>query len=91
LFSFIRYPINYPQYTGREDGVFVGPLDAGGTAVIDIYAALSDDNFIAVAVDNSLNDCGPYCIPRLITFEIFYYQIDVYQKKIISAGMSFTG
>jgi hypothetical protein len=85
LFSIIRDPIDYYQYTGRDSSV-AGRNDEGGQKYINSINTLQ--TFIPAKVDRSpsLNvegGCTTACYPRKVTIDISYYQVDVYSKRIV--------
>ncbi|KAL7513815.1 hypothetical protein ACHAXN_011176 [Cyclotella atomus] len=85
LFSIIRDPISYHQYTGR-DGVTVGAGDGGGQKFIRNRDALQ--NYIPAKVDRSPafnveGGCTTACFPRKVTLDISYHQVDVHTKRIV--------
>jgi hypothetical protein len=90
LFSIIRYPIDYNQYTGRSSSYISQDDLGGGNAVYDSQAD-SGDNFISVFVDHAVGDliggCVYQCMARSYLLTIKYYQVDNYQKRIVSIDL----
>ena len=90
LFSLIRTPINYFEYTGRS-GTAVSEEDAGGGAVFNLLLEETSDNFIPIVYDHSEGDvisaCVYNCMARSYEFEIRYFQESGYDKRIISATL----
>jgi hypothetical protein len=92
LFSIIRDPIDYFQYTGRDSTV-VGINDGGGQRFIDSTNMLQ--TFIPAKVDRSSalymeGGCAAgACFPRKVTLDISYYQLDSQSKRIIEVKVIF--
>ena len=89
LFSIIRDPINYFNYTGRYNST-ISKHDGGGQRFIDRIDSL--EAFIPVKVDRSpaLNvedGCTTTCVPRKITLDISYQQVDVHTKRIVQVKL----
>lgn len=89
LFSIIRDPINYYQYTGRGDARNDAD-DGGGQKYIKTIK--SSDTFIPVKVDRSDGDeidggCDILCYPRKMILDISYYQVDKNVKRIVSSTL----
>jgi len=86
LFSIIRDPIDYYQYTGRDSSI-IGRNDGGGQRFINSIDTLQE--FIPAKVDRSpsLNIEGGCtvgtCFPRMVTLDISYHQVDVNSKRIV--------
>ena len=85
LFSIIRDPIDYHQYTGRNSSR-VGSNDGGGQRFINSIHTLQ--TFIPARVDRTPSlfvegGCTTACFPRKVTIDIAYYQVDVYSKRIV--------
>ncbi|EED88737.1 predicted protein [Thalassiosira pseudonana CCMP1335] len=85
LFSIIRDPIDYYDYTGRRASM-VGSHDGGGQRFINSIDTLQ--TFIPAKVDRSpaLNvegGCTTACFPRRVTLDISYQQVDVHSKRIV--------
>lgn len=88
LFNLIRYPIDYFQYTGREN-ITVSKNDQGGGAYVQTLAAITTDNFIPVTITRTTasTGCSLQCFPRTFTLTIQYYQVDAHFKRIIAATL----
>lgn len=91
LFSIVRDPIDFYQYTGRDETV-AGILDGGGQKYLDSLTNLQE--FVNVKVDRSsaLNvdadeGCTIGCFPRRVTLDISYYQVDADVKRIVEASV----
>ena len=91
LFSIIRDPIDFYQYTGRNETV-AGIHDGGGQKYLDSITTLQE--FVNVKVDRSpaLNvdadeGCITGCFPRRVTLDISYYQVDADSKRIVEANV----
>eukprot|EP00814_Leptocylindrus_danicus_P022468 CAMPEP_0116032652 /NCGR_PEP_ID=MMETSP0321-20121206/18304_1 /TAXON_ID=163516 /ORGANISM="Leptocylindrus danicus var. danicus, Strain B650" /LENGTH=1662 /DNA_ID=CAMNT_0003508143 /DNA_START=2771 /DNA_END=7759 /DNA_ORIENTATION=+ len=87
LFSIIRDPINYYDYTGKTKAT-ASPDDEGGQKFVK--GVKSSDVFVPVKVDRSAANgveggCTDLCFPRHMSLEISYYQIDQYTKRIVDA------
>ena len=90
LFSIIRDPINYYQYTGRHSST-IGADDGGGQRFIDSIDTLQ--TFVPAKVDRSPAltvaggcDVGA-CFPRKVTIDISYHQVDVHSKRIVQVNV----
>jgi hypothetical protein len=91
LFSFIRDPVDYEQYTGRSN-TRIGKDDGGGIRWLS--TVVSPDVFIPVEVDreaglNIEGGCGQRCFPRRVSLEIGYYQVSSHEKRLIEASVTF--
>jgi hypothetical protein len=91
LFSIIRDPIDYYQYTGR-DAAGAGPNDGGGQRFLKTVKTL--ETFIPAKVSRSPafnveGECAAGCFPRRITVDISYYQLDVHSKRIVQADLRY--
>ena len=92
LFSIIRDPIDYFQYTGRDSSTS-GADDGGGQRFIDSIDTLQ--TFVPAKVDRSpaLNVHGGCaagsCFPRKVTVDISYQQVDVHSKRIVQVKVLF--
>lgn len=82
IFSVIRDPVDYHQYTGRE-GARTSVDDGGGEKYmksIDLF-----DTFIPVKLkrigDNA--NCGYLCMPRKMTLDISYHQVNKTSKRLV--------
>ena len=91
LFSIIRDPIDFYQYTGRNKTV-AGIHDGGGQKYLDSIGTVQE--FVNVKVDRSpaLNvdadeGCTIGCFPRSVTLDISYYQVDSDVKRIVEANV----
>ncbi len=88
LFSIIRDPIDYYQYTGR-DSTIVGSNDGGGQRFTDNSNVVQ--MFIPAKVDRSSSlyiagGCAVgACFPRKVTIDISYHQLDSKSKRIVEA------
>ena len=82
IFSILRDPVNYLEYTGRA-GPTVDALDGGGSKHIDSIKLY--DMFIPVKVQklSKLEGCDRLCFPREMNFDISYYQVDTLTKRIV--------
>ena len=90
LFSIIREPVNYFQYTGR-DQTRVGFNDGGGQKFTT--SSISSDTFIPVKIDRSVaeevdGECNRLCYPREMILDIAYYQVDRNSKRIVSCTLA---
>jgi len=91
LFSILRDPIDYYQYTGR-DAATVGVHDGGGQRFLDTIKTL--ETFIPAKVSrspafNMVGDCKAACFPRRVTLDISYYQIDVHSKRVVQVNVRY--
>lgn len=91
LYHIIRDPVNYYQYTGRKETI-PGKGDNGGQNFIKMINNF--DSFIPVKVDRKAADgivdgCSSSCMPRKLTFEISYYQLDKSTKRIVESSIRF--
>jgi hypothetical protein len=89
LFSFIRDPIDYNQFTGRQSGR-PGPDDGGGTQYLKTIT--SPDTFIPVIINRDAasdveGECQELCFPRQIKLEILYYQLSANRKRIVESSL----
>jgi hypothetical protein len=84
LFSIVRDPISYFDYTGRTE-FRASPDDGGGAKFVESVDL--DDVFIPVKVKSIKNKCNVSCIPRLVTLEIAYHQIDKASKRIVNIDL----
>jgi hypothetical protein len=89
LFSILRDPIDYYQYTGR-DAATVGVHDGGGQRFLDTVKTL--ETFIPAKVSRSpafnvVGDCKAACFPRRVTLDISYYQVDVHSKRVVQVNV----
>ena len=89
LFSVIRDPIDYYQYTGR-DAATVGVNDGGGQRFLDTVKTL--ETLIPAKVSRSpafnvLGDCAASCFPRRVTVDISYYQLNVHSKRVVQVDI----
>lgn len=83
LFSILRDPVNYFQYTGRS-GHSTEMNDGGGdrfTKSID----LSSDHFLPVKIrrNSDSEDCNILCFPRKLTLDISYHQVNETSKRLV--------
>ncbi|KAK1742182.1 IPT/TIG domain-containing protein, partial [Skeletonema marinoi] len=89
LFSILRDPIDFYQYTGR-DSATVGANDGGGQRFLDTVTTL--ETFIPAKVSRSpafnvVGDCAASCFPRRVTVDISYYQVDVHSKRVVQVNV----
>jgi hypothetical protein len=89
LFHFLRDPISFKQYTGR-DTERIGIEDGGGARFLSTLSA--SDDLIPVDVDRSAaalvaGGCTTLCFPRLVTLQIGYHQVTRDRKRIIFATL----
>ena len=89
LFSIIRDPIDYYDYTGKTKTT-ASASDEGGQKFV--RSAKSSDIFVPVKIDRTAADnveggCTDLCFPRHMSLEISYYQIDQYTKRIVDAAL----
>jgi hypothetical protein len=88
IFSILRDPINYYQYTGRN-GAHTHWSDGGGQKYVESIDSF--DAFVPVKISRNGegNDCnGPLqCFPRKMTLEISYHQIDKTTQRIVDANL----
>jgi hypothetical protein len=82
IFSIIRDPVDYFQYTGRT-GARTSLGDGGGEAYmksIDLF-----DTFIPVKLKRLGDsvDCSFLCMPRKITLDISYHQVNETSKRLV--------
>ena len=89
LFSILRDPIDYYQYTGRNAAT-VGANDGGGQRFLDTITTF--ETFIPAKVSRSPafnveGDCAALCFPRRVTVDISYYQVDVHSKRIVQVNV----
>eukprot|EP01035_Chromulina_nebulosa_P017309 gene17309-22850_t len=91
LFNFIRQPVDYFNYTGRQNVYPPTANDGGGALGINYYTTQSIDNIIPVYYDHTAGDaifgCTTQCFGRQYTLAITYYQVDKYVKRIIAASL----
>lgn len=91
LFTIIQRPLNYTEFQGRATSGYPSPFDGGGKVVIDALMAETPDNFIQITADHSygdsMNGCGTGCFPRVMVLSIYYYQINVREKRIIQGAV----
>ena len=88
IFSVLRDPVNYFQYTGRQ-GYSTDIGDGGGNKFIksiDLF-----DNFIPVKVlrRGDSEDCHFLCFPRKLSLDISYHQINETSKRLIDITLTF--
>ncbi len=87
LFSMIRDPIDYFQYTGHDSTV-AGINDAGGQRIVDrtnmlqTFIPAKVDRSSALDIEGGCSSAGA-CIPRKFTLDISYYQLDSQSKRIV--------
>lgn len=92
LFSIIRDPIDYYQYTGRDSAI-TGGDDGGGQRYINEIETLPVQTFVPAIVDRSLSlyvEDGCVvgaCFPRKVTLDISYYQLNEHSKRIVQVQM----
>ncbi|KAL3798696.1 hypothetical protein HJC23_004447 [Cyclotella cryptica] len=91
LFSVIRDPIDYFDYTGR-DSVTIGHGDGGGQRFI--HATQQLQTFIPAKVYRSPafnveGGCTTACFPRKVTLDISYQQVDIHTKRIVQVKLLF--
>jgi len=91
LFSIIRDPLSYFEYTGRSKTV-VSKSDGGGQKWIQSVS--SPDTFIPVRVDRTSADkydgkCTELCFPRQMILRISFYQRNRFTKRIIDAVLEY--
>ena len=89
LFSIIRDPVSYYEYTGRQKTTSSADDGGGGKYIESIKL---DDTFIPVKVDRSAaaelnSECLQLCFPRTIELNIGYYQVDRSRKRIIEINL----
>jgi len=89
LFSIIREPIDYFQYTGRDAGT-ISTSDGGGQRFIK--SVNEGQRFIPVKIDRSPafnveGGCTTACFPRTVTLDISYMQVDVHTKRIVQVKL----
>lgn len=89
LFSIIREPIDYYEYTGRDAGI-ISNNDGGGQRFIK--SVNEGQRFIPVKVDRSPafnveGGCTTACFPRKVTLDISYQQVDVHTKRIVQVKL----
>ena len=89
LFSILRDPINYNQYTGRGE-TYPSADDGGGQK--HVLSIQSPDTFIPVNVDRTAaleldEDCAQLCFPRTMTLDVAYYQMDQTTKRIVEINL----
>ncbi|GFH60968.1 hypothetical protein CTEN210_17444 [Chaetoceros tenuissimus] len=86
LFSIIRDPINYAQYTGRNS-TKSSVDDSGGQKYIQSIDLF--DTFIPVKVNRveDRSDCRSNCIPRKLTLDISYYQMTKKAKRLVAINL----
>ena len=89
LFSILRDPIDYYQYTGREAAI-MGTNDGGGQKYTDTITTL--ETFVPAKVSRSpafnvVGDCAASCFPRRVTVDISYYQMDSNSKRIVQVNV----
>ena len=84
LYSLIRDPVNYSQYTGRS-GSRSEKNDGGGSKFMKSIKV--SDTFVPVKVKRigNGNNCSTLCFPRKISLEIAYHQVNKTDKRIIDA------
>ena len=84
LFSLLRDPVNYHQYTGREKTIS-GVYDGGRSKFMN--GIKLSDTFISVKVKRMGNgqNCNRLCFPRKITLDISYHQVNRTNKRINDA------
>jgi hypothetical protein len=89
MFTFLRFPVDYYNYTGRTS-THPSWNDAGGQAAYQTYLADSVDNFIAAKVSVGDNGAasGPLSYPRIINFTVNYMLLkntthNYFTKRII--------
>jgi hypothetical protein len=90
LFSFIRDPIDYHQYSGRQSGR-PEPDDGGGAKYLNSIA--SPDTFIPVimnrdAASNVEGGCEDLCFPRRMRLEVLYHQLSASRKRIVESSLT---
>jgi hypothetical protein len=87
LFQILRNPVDYYSYTGREQTGITMSDEGGAKTILDNFAVTSD-NFIPVYYNNDAPEgCAEQCMPRQLTFNVQYFQVDNYVKKIVLASM----
>ena len=89
LFSIIRDPINYFDYSGRNNST-TSKRDGGGQRFINGIDSL--EAFIPAKVDRSPafnveDGCATSCFPRKVTLDISYQQVDVHTKRIVQVKL----
>jgi len=89
MFTFLRFPVDYFNYTGRAS-THPSWYDAGGQQAYNTYQADSVDNFIPVKVSVGGNGAGsgPLSYPRVINFTVNYMLVknttsNYFTKRII--------
>ena len=84
LFSLLRDPVNYYQYTGR-DKTTTGINDGGGSKFMNSIKL--SDVFIPVKIKRLGRDenCDRLCFPRKVTLDISFYQVNRTNKRIVDA------
>ena len=92
LFSVLRDPINYYQYTAREATSVVREDRGGQKHVKGILPA--ENAFIPVKVHRAAaplinEECSSLCFPRTVTFDVKYYQVDKVTKRIVEIDVIF--
>jgi hypothetical protein len=90
LFTMLRDPVDYYQYTGRTS-THPSSKDHGGGAAVTAALAQSEDSIISVTIDHSegdlINGCAQLCFARSYLLEFAYYQINNHQKRIVIATL----
>lgn len=84
LFSVVRDPVSYFQYTGRT-GFRTSSDDGGGKTFVESIDL--DDVFIPVKVKSIKDQCDFPCIPRSVTIEIAYHQVNTTSKQIVNIDL----
>lgn len=90
LFSFIRDPIDYHQYSGRQSG-HPEPDDGGGTQYLKTIS--SPDTFIPVVINRDAasyveGGCEDLCFPRRMRLEVLYHQLSSSRKRIVESSLT---
>ena len=88
LFSVLRDPVSYFDYTGRKSSI--PSINDGGGAKF-ISKTKTFEKFIPVKVIKNLkkmqhgeqDECSRLCYPRKISLDISYYQMNHTQKRIV--------
>lgn len=87
LFSIIRDPIDYFQYTGR-DSTIAGSNDGGGQRFVDstnmlqMFIPATVDRSSSLYIDGGCTTAGA-CFPRKVTIDISYNQLNSQTKRIV--------
>jgi hypothetical protein len=95
LFSIIRDPIDYYQYTGK-DSTIAGIDDGGGQRFKnEAIEKLPVQTFVPAIVDRSSSlyiegGCSAgSCFPRSVTLDVSYQQLTEYSKRIVQVQVRY--